>query len=259
MSLLFQAINGQIQTPNAISGLQRWYFASPSTITVESTNRVITLIDQSGNGRNATAATGSTARPTFNSNQISGQGALAFDGVANYLDGGTNADLVNTAAYTWIVVFSRAAYPGTTNFYEQILNLKTDLGTTFSVNFILTDMYSAYGKETLVGYGSSSIDIVGVNTSTTANQYYFAYSDYNGSGRGSAVNYSYALNNSSQTTSIAPNLWTPASANQYGRYPGGGGSGYFKGNIAEIIVYNKQLSASEKQLIKTYIHSKYNL
>lgn len=253
--LMFQAVaNPDLGAPKKISGIQRWMNAENTT--QESGGRVITFTDLSGNSRNYTAASASTARPTYTTNVFNGRPALTFDGTANILDGGTNKDLVNTAAYTAIVVFQRDAFPGTASYFEQILNLRTD-SASFSANLILLDLYVAYSsKQVMVGFGGSTL--MGVASATTAGTNYIAYNEYIGGTKTTVGNFNLALNSSSQTLTATTN-WTVQDVNKIGAYNNGGSpSGFFKGKIAEVVIYNKNLSTAEKTSLRIYFQRKYN-
>lgn len=253
MMPLLAVMQPDLNAPKRISGLQR--LLESTNVTMEAGSRVVTAIDRSGNARNYTQTTGVAGRPTQTASIMNGRPGIRFDGTDDFLSGGTNKDLVNTAAYTGFIVFQRDAYPGSANYYEQILNIRTD-SASFSVNLILLDSYAAYSsKEVMVGFGGAAI--IGAAGVTTAGVNTILIWDYNTGVKGTASSHTLFANNASQTLT-ATTTWTVQDVNEIGRYPGGGGSGYAKIYLMETGYYNKQLSATEKRILQIYLQRKYN-
>ena len=81
--------------PASLPGLMAWYDAS--LLALADGAAVATLPDQSGNGRDATQATG-TAQPICKTNQLNGLSIVRFNGVSQYL--------LTAAAWTWPQAFT---------------------------------------------------------------------------------------------------------------------------------------------------------
>lgn len=258
---MFKAVsNTNPFSATTVSGLQRWYSPETANFTVESGNRITQWNDTSGNARNATATTGTTARPTLTANAIGNRNSVTFDGVTNYLDGGTHQDLVSasgatgTAAYTIAVVWSRAAFPGTANYYEQLLNLRTTFASK-SIVFVLTNLFASY-RESNVGVAGAAALLSSSTNLTNVGQGYTTYTSFNGVNEGTGGGYVLQQNALTSTLTTTAS-WTVADVNQYGRYPNAGGSGYFNGKISEILIYNRLLGQTDRQTVRTYLQRKY--
>lgn len=239
-----------LTAPKSVSGLQR-LFAAENNVQ-EASARVVTWTDTSGNSRNYTAGTGTTARPTYTLNIFNGRPGMRFDGTANTMTGGSNADLVSTAAWTQVYVANRDAFPGTASYFGQLFNIKTN-SASFSVATSLADM-STYNKQLVFGYGGAAIMGAANPMPVAANAYISG--DFNGGAMGTTANYTLNANGASQTVTNTTVAWSAVNNNVLGSF--NVASAFYKGYIGEWFYYNKQLSTAEKRTINIYMQRKYN-
>ncbi len=238
-----------LNAPRQISGLQRLFAVENNT--QEAGARVVTWSDSSGNARNYTAGSGTTARPTYTANIFNGRPGMRFDGTANTMTGGSNNDLVNTAAWTLVAAANRDAFPGTSNYFGQLFNIKTD-SASFNVAISLADL-STYNRQVVTGYGGAVI-MGAVNPMPATTNVYLTF-DFNGGARATVGNYSLNSNAAAQTLSSTTS-WGVSNANILGSF--NSASAFYKGYIGNWFYYNKTLSTAEKRIVNVYMQRLYN-
>jgi len=97
---------GSAFSPASIAGLKLWLDASQIT-GLNDGDAVGTWADLSGNGYDATQATGSK-KPTYQTNELNSRPVVSFDGVDDYM-GLTSAPIAMTANYTLFCVIRKPA------------------------------------------------------------------------------------------------------------------------------------------------------
>jgi len=236
-----------VSSPTDIGNCALWLDAADAATVTLSGNAVTQWADKSGNARNFTAAL--TACPTYTAT-INSRSVLTFDGVANTLTGNSAAQtaIQNITGYTCFAVVrpnSVAAgerfvlgFGGGTVIYR--------LGQQDSRPFIggrrtgaetLRSVTAASGTLTLGGtYVLSSV----VNHPTTT---------LTGFSRGVSFGTDTAYMDAGNTpaTALPVNVGTQ----------GGGTYGFFSGDIAELIVFNVALSATDRARIEKYLAAKW--
>lgn len=195
---------------------------------------VATWVDKSGSGFNVTNAT-AAQRPTYNATGLNGNGVLTFDGV--------NDKLTNTGAvipgndYTAFVVFNRTTASARDAVFE--------LGGGGSRNAIFIND----GSSNRVGYYVNST-------------FYNSSSTYT-AGTYEAVSIVHDINSASVYRNGASQFsgTTLTRASTTGIFVGDDSSGGddLQGNIAELIVYDRDLSADERRDVENYLASKWGL
>ena len=244
--------NEQNFNPRMIGGLVLWLDASdPSANGVPPGNATTlqTWVDKSTQGNNATQATAGN-RPTFNTNQINGKGAIIF-GVSKFMSVGSSGFPSGSAARTWFgVVNTSSASTGayvflygtnTLNQYWSPLNI----GSPFTVNsalFIDTFGRGAYGSTSIANSTNYIFEMnytAGTNLSQTA----------------------MIINGNAQTVTAnidaVPN--TVLSLGYISSSGSGGASQPWIGQIAELIFYNSSLSATAQGNVRRYLAKKWGI
>jgi len=231
------------------------------TTTTENTDNVTAWADQSGNGFNANGNVADGVNPTFVSNVKNGKPILRF---------GNNNDktVLRTAPTTFgnngeFTIFTVYKYDNTNNTWAELISkgdLATEAGSQFAISprFISSfdPTQSAFG---VMGYvddtyswsflnqepASTNWSIVcGTQSITNDSQKYFI--------NGSLISESASVDAINQLN-IAIGIGnggadsTPWSANYGG----------FKGDLAEVIFYNRALTATERQQVEAYLNAKY--
>jgi len=243
---------GNIQLPSVISGLKLWLDGKESgTFTFSSGTSVSEWRDRSGQGNNFSQATAAN-QPTRGSDRL-----VDFDGSNDQLDAATK--------------FMNNVHNGGSNTIFAILRLDADQDGSYldsnnlgsnGVGFNLA--YEAANDRYLTGInnGNSGQNVV-VNTTATssvainttycliqridadnataANRHYFYIN------RGSAIQ----NNTSSNAVSAANSTLNPRMGN--------GGLGYWNGKIGEILWYDRDLTDSEREIVRDYLLVKWNI
>jgi len=244
--ILFSLVNTAFtQTqPNLVPNLTLWLRADSNVILSGST--VSQWNDCSGNSNNATQSV-SSSQPLLVNNILNGQPVLNFDGVNDFFDGTTITNIDNSSISIFIVtcgltyngiyaspLFGINCYPTQFQFLRSAISQSLNVSNTgtfasglISANNSLPNSGFSYK---LFGYTKDFNVISKIYTNGTF------------------------LNSSTNSAQIG--------AFTNGNYYIGLGNGvcytdYYNGNIAEIIVYNRNLSDNERQQIEAYLDSKY--
>jgi hypothetical protein len=231
----FSPVAGVI--PN--NGLMLWLKADTG-VTLTS-NKVSSWSDQSGSGNTATQTVAAN-RPTVVASAINGLPAVKFAsatsqflklpaGMANFSSGASIFAIVSPTT------FPTAA---------RIL----DFGNGSASDNLLIQEPSSNAAALYTYNGSSPTSVTG-SSALTANQYQLLEAV---DGSGTATLYTNAVQQAQNTSMNSLNNITRAN-NFIGQASAGGS--YFNGEIAEILVYNRAVTASEKASIEGYLLSRY--
>jgi hypothetical protein len=231
-------------------GLVTWLRADAGV--TSSGGNVSQWTDQSPFGNNAVQASGGN-QPTLTSNAINGEPALTFNGSSSYLSIPDNPTL-RPSAMTVIAVASSA---GTGGGYTHIL------GKPYYSSSSWNAPYSSYElsiNSTGVPFFNCSVagtgGYDGAGTVVNLNQPYLLAGMYDG------TNVSFWQNGGTPaTTSISGTLDNGDSTTKnlvIGQASVNSPREYFNGQIAEVLIYNRVLSAAELQQAETYLAVKYN-
>ncbi len=196
---------------------------------------------------NATQST-STDKPTFTANVFnSGIPAIRFDGSSDYLvfDG---SSLVNSS-YTIFVVEQRRSSKNDNYFIS---------GSTSSANQNLTLGYRSNSVATQAHY-SNDLNYSGIAAYSSPTSRIHTYS-FNLAASQSNSGKRYWINGSGTSATNAANT---SQTNPITSYAGAGFgkyiSSYFDGDLAEVIIFNRNLSSEERLSVETYLGKKYNI
>lgn len=228
-------------TPASISGLFAWYAARLET-GFNDGDAVATWTDRSGNGRNATQATG-TKRPLYKTNIINGKPALLFDNSDDCLQTAA-IDLTGTNGVTVYAVVSgitagavamiaetsatAATNSGAWNLFRQADNtIAASARGGSSSNFTTT---------ATVTTGATVITAV-YDLSLTTNEVTVWLNGTSAGARGS---------NNNQTVNFGNFALNIGSRNNGASLP-------LNGYVAELLIYNTAHNSTQRGLIETYL------
>ncbi len=248
--LPFCLISASASAALVTSGLQIHLDASQITPVADGTS-VTTWADQSGNGRDANDVVGTA--PTYRSSSIGGKPAVRFTGGSIRSTFAPGDDFAVTAGTTVFIVAAT-----TTGVQRAMLSIDANNGTTEQNNqfFAYINRFSTTGSlfasfDGSSGNNSETEDLNGPYND--GDPYLFtAVGDPTGSGTVSLRANSGAQTNSyTETVGVLPvDDYTVGALN-------GGNSNLFSGDIAEIVVYNRVLSAPEISQNEAFLQAKY--
>jgi hypothetical protein len=192
----------------------------------------------------AQVSTTPTLAPTLITNAINNKPALRFDGIDDFLTG-TATSIGNTTGLT-VIVIGKSNSALTNQTYISKFNAPNNKREwrLQNDNFIATDLATAEQVSETVSFTN--------NTNTrilTARWAPSTASSIN-------INNTAAINATASFTNIT-STDTPIIVG--GQQQGGSVSGLFKGDIAEILVYQKRLSDAELNAINSYLNNKYRV
>jgi len=234
-------VGGAPFSPANLSGLSIWLKADAGVTT--SGSNVTAWADQSGNGNNAV---GSDTLPTLQSNAINGYPAIRINNFGNTskFTVSNNFNLKNSSVF--IVVkqlnldnsFARMlAFLGSNNDYDSddglaflFNNFAPQLQLTSNANDAIIANLVAQNVFASVAYkidGSGNMSVF-----------------YNGGSEGTGQNVSMSSQNSGGAIYIGQGSQNITAAGLYG-------------DIAEIILYNSNLTTPQRQQVETYLNAKY--
>ncbi len=224
------------------NGLSLW-LRSDSGVTVNSGNNVTMWQDSSNSGMDAISLIDTSTQPTLKANAINNLPGLAFNGSANYLNLPSGFNSLNQGATVFFICKPLANTNGQFFDFSNGSNYNNRFSMyQYTNNGVELDVYDPNGNNSpldgsnaapIGNYHVIEITHDGVNT---ANMY------TNGSLQ--ATNFQMkSITNSVRTT------------NFIGRYTQG--NNYLNGEIAEVIIYNRQLSYSERKAAENYLFQRY--
>jgi len=241
--------------PSNLSGLSLW-LKSDAGVTLNGSN-VIAWADQSGNGFNANGNVVNGVNPTFVSNVKNGKPILRFGNSNSATVLRTNATTFgNSGEFTIFTVYQ---YNETDNNWAELISkrdLATAEGSQFSISprFISSDpttsafgvMGSDYNWSFLYQEPASTnwSIVCGTQSITNNSQKYF-------------VNGSLASESASVASINQTNIAIGIGNGGDGVTPLSASSGGFKGDLAEVIFYNRALTTPERQQVEAYLNTKY--
>ena len=228
-------------SPTSISGLTAWFDGSdPAATGTPPANgaSISTWVDKSGSGHNAVAG----GAPTFAAASLNGLGTLTFNGTTNYLYASGLTVPTNThslfAVHNPVTVNGAATPPGDTG----ILRAQETVGYivfpySYGVNYGYTTSYiSGY-----FGFGFQN-DVAGswnlyetVVGSSAVTQYQY----------GTVV----TANTGLSITATTSDNFTVGSYS----YFGGSQQQFYWGSMAELLIFNVELSTTDRQKIEGYL------
>ncbi len=234
---------------NGIEDLAVWFeptmeksFADSETQNNSTITNWYDINSNSSIKNNATQAT-ATNRPTYVDNAIGGLPAIRFDGVDNFMT--FDASMIVDVSYTIFAVEQRRGNASSINHF---------LGG--STSGIYNNLHLGYDSSTVLRFGHYSYDLdytVPSYSTPIPRMHSFRFSKTGGK--------SYWLNggvspdaiDASQTIALESN-----GGSALGRAVFGSGF-YFNGDIAELIIFTRDLRTEERQAVETYLGKKYSI
>lgn len=221
----------------------------PSRLQLTNGDDLIGETDFSGNNVSLSAPSNSTSGK-FSTNVINGNPAINFNG-SQYLNTSSISMLDNDKTLTWIVV-GRTSNP--TAIPAQVLMCSNYNGQTnsnssyYSLYSQSLGSYRSHFRKQSSGalknlYGSGTSFSIATNTMNTNVFNTYLNNSFASSSTGSVINY---------TTHNRFTLGNIASNPDYFNY-------HLRGDIAEVIVFNKVLNDIERIIIDNYLSSKYSI
>lgn len=220
-------------TPGCISGLQAWYAADSGTTCTggcTSGNFVTAWNDKSANANNLSC----TSCAVFETAQLNSKPAIQFDGSANFYSLGSAINL-QTASTIFAVV--KAANTGN--------GLAILSGT--AANALLYQITTSSGKEQTVTL--QGVADLGSGTAAADTSWHQMNMSYSGTSLVFRIGEA-ADGTVSVTNTVAAN---ETSLGFNAEFTGG----FFNGDMAEIIIYNRVLTSGEKTIVETYLNGRY--
>ena len=234
------------------TGMKLWLRADAG-VTKDGSNKVSAWADQSGNSANGSQAN-SANQPTWVDNVINGQPVLRFDGTNDHIQGTNNGYNPSGGDYTIFVVHRRSSSAAWTGVFTYN-NTSGVQGAPIASWINATDQFG-------VNAAGISATGVSVNLSGAPSDVYLSTIQRKGgtAGNGGAL----------QVRSVSDWLLLQASGTQ--SWTSGSSAGYtvgrhwwqaadehyLNGDVAEVIVYDRSLSPSERSRVDTYLGKKYN-
>ncbi|HSH93314.1 MAG TPA: chitobiase/beta-hexosaminidase C-terminal domain-containing protein [Roseimicrobium sp.] len=220
------------------SGLQLWLKAD--SLGLMGGSAVSAWADQSGNGNDVTQATGAN-QPTYQTGVINGQPVVRFNGTTQSM---ASAVAIKPATITIMAVYRPAAAGSTPTVIGQAYNAGATTGWGLR----------AGSAANLTPYADLNIGGTATTTSsatvTTVGTPYLLAATYDGVARkvylGGVLKSNAAVSGSLAYGTVA--------SFTVGNHLG---TNYLNGDIAEVLVYNRALSDSERQDVEVYIYAKY--
>ena len=229
--------SGASFTPASISGLALWLDANdPSTIS-QSGNAVSQWDDKSINGYNATSS--GTNRPTTSVATLNGKNVISFDGTDDYMSLPSGTYSIPSGDATMFVVYRDNA----NLIYKQPICAKDGGSNRFRFMALgSTQFCSVHGNS---AQQSSVLTTVG----STAGYIALMVSPDNGTNqRFYRSGVAEVGNNAVRTTFTATSFTVGAQDST---------TNYWQGDIAEILIYTRVLTATERNQVGAYLASKW--
>lgn len=242
--------------PTRIAGCQLWLDASDPAVMFDATsggslvtdgNTVARWEDKSGNARHFTQSI-SNNRPTLRAATLNSLATLEFDGSNDNLTGDGTQYVKTNAAFTIYVVYNVSTTAGT---YPVIF-----ASVTNQTPWRLIESSDATYR-TLSWGSSANFAACRLLDSTTRGNWYIASVNFGGSAATTVGSFDGAINTTFKGFPIAV-----SSSGLFGADTGSNASigaqlnatNRFKGNIAELIIYDSKLSAADDATVITYLN-----
>ena len=235
--------------PDNFSDLTIWLDASDtSTITKDGSNRVSQWDDKSTNGYNVTQ-TITSGKPATNASTMNGLNVITFDGVVNSLENLSADNLAQRDELSYFIVMERDSYV----FNSSSFTMWQD-GQAHDYNNVESIM-GAYEYYTDFGYVRLEQGNPILLTEHPGDEVPFIYSTiFDGMSNNSYINGDGSLFANPTVNSTTSGNFDLNNIRLGKRFTN---AAYWKGNIAEIIVYSKALSTYEREAVESYLKSKW--
>jgi hypothetical protein len=223
------------------SGLKLW-LRGDYGITLDGSGYVSTWLDQSGNGNHASQSI-STNRPSVVPNQMAGKAAIKFDGANDFLQTPNVSWPSND--YTYFFVWKKDGAPLTTH---TVISRAGTMAVA-SNNFQFTSGNgNVAGKHDPVGSNADATTIAKFNTNYT----YVSVLRKNSTANGTKVFVNGLYDSQSGTSTASVLVGT-----NYPFFIGGWNTSRANMSLAEVLVYDRNLSLTERGTVEKYLRDRY--
>jgi len=225
---------GSAFSPASIAGLQLWLDASQIT-GLNDGDAVGTWADLSGNGNDATQATGSK-KPTFETNELNGRPVVRFDGVDDILQTPIFGQFPSKRGTLFLVY--KATFGAS---YKSVLNTITGAGVGFQLEMVKSGVkykwYDGVADGLAAVFDPAGFDLQTINrTGDTA-------MDFRRNGTLEVV---FTVTNNQPDARVMD-----VGASALGSYA--------SGDMALLLMYDGSLSAGDVSLVESWINARYLL
>ncbi|MFZ5628732.1 MAG: LamG-like jellyroll fold domain-containing protein [Spirochaetota bacterium] len=236
-------VQGVATQPSDISGAALWLKADALSLADNAT--VTSWPDSSGNGLDFSGGGGAVFRTNF----VNGKPVISFNGSSHYLARSANS-AINTASFTLFVLY----YPENVavTFKPPFMSKSDASGQQGYYIYVQNSRTQAY-----YGPGSGWITLTSSDL-VTANNWYLAEIRIDNTAFSFHQNAVLHGQLATALSPFSPNTIKPVWIGA-GDTNGPGASNFFTGKIAEIIYFNRALTAGEVQGVRCYLKSKYAL
>jgi hypothetical protein len=220
------ALYAQIPTSN----LSLWLRADAGVTTAG--NSVTAWADQSGNSNNFTTY---NASPILIPNTLNGYNTIRFNGSTQALSRGVSSSLQFSKITFFIVAKSNALQTNGAPFFQIDNN-----GYGLMTNSASTNNFQFY---------FSNINTNRVQLSFPVGEFRIGSGTYNLS----------SITGANNTTTVSPFVYSNAINTSFSTFYLGVWNSWLNGEIAELIMYNNELSLTDYQQVYNYLSAKYNI
>jgi hypothetical protein len=203
--------------------------------------------DCSGSGNDAIQQVSASSQPMFVTNIINGLPIIRFNGTSSYFYFAQLSLFETTGADAFVVLNVPTAHPSGHRTLWRF-------GSSLDFNLAYPNQYGQIVED--FGSTSSYTSAVPVQPLTQFHLYEVAAS----TGNNSDFNWTDWINGHLLTTALIMNSYgTLAIPYDLGCDTLNGPKDYFAGDIAEVLIFNRKLTATERDVAGAYLWSKYNL
>lgn len=231
-------------SPTDIAGLELWLDASDASTITETSGAVSQWDDKSGNAHHVTSS--GSSRPTTGTRTISGLNVLDFNGIANRMERADGLGITGNPNLVAFVVYNQDSVPDVFNFTFTLVDNTGTGGNTIGLAAADGSFRFNNGNQVFTSATNGATEIAVWERSA---------GDTYGDGRffRDGVEQTESANgNPTGTPNLLDQLTVIGASKSGGSYVG-----QIDGMIAEIVVYNAALSASEKNQVDNYLADKW--
>lgn len=239
---------GNITDPTKLANLQVWYnadIASATNFNVAPSDGsdISQWSDRSGTGHSANKAGNAAAKPNWYANQQNGYGVIRFNGTSESLDINPFAFTQNLPGFSLYLVAKSTSLTG-----SRVLT------TTDQGGFRFAHDGSVWSIATSGGTGASTV------AGDTTGFHMFGLI-FNGTGAGNADRLKFRYDRVERALTFSGTVGTLTSATANILYIGqdSNNTGYFQGDVGEMLMFTRALNGSEIINVEGYLASHWNL
>lgn len=224
--------------PTDIAGLALWI--KGDTVLYDGSNYIYSAPDGSGNSNDASQGT-AVNQPLRVAAALNGKDVMRFDGSSDFMTG-TTIPGINTSSLDIFIVANGASNTGAD--YEMMFGIGDYTNGLWIARQQYNQVMFVYNNGSYLKTPNGDLPNTGYGYKI------FEYWKNNG------VSAKILWNNILKATAVHGNF---TNSNYYLGYGGFTYQGYYKGDIAEIIVYPSALSDTDREQVGAYLQQKYGL